>query len=81
MRDGSKVALSIGTLALLLALTLLTGCAVRPAQYHQRDGDFILNIGSAPPTRAPAAVAGAGVRHDVTPHTAILLREGTSRSV
>ena len=47
--------------AVLVALVavLLSGCVTMPSNYHDRTGDFVMNIGSAADSRLTApAVAG-----------------------
>ena len=61
MHDLPRVSFLLVTNALLVAMLVMVlgGCGATPTRY--RHGDFIMNIGSAPPTVAATPKASATV--------------------
>jgi len=62
MRDTPRVAFLTITDVVVLAplIMLLSGCVTTPSRYQDRQGDFIMNIGSGGKVSpAPAAMASA----------------------
>lgn len=64
MWDTPRVAFLVITDVVVVALLimLLSGCVATPSRYRDRNGDFIMNIGSTDKVSpGPAAMAGANV--------------------
>jgi hypothetical protein len=59
MRYTPRVAFLVVTDVIVLALLLLGGCVATPSKYQERNGDFIMNIGSTKVSPAPAAIGTA----------------------
>jgi hypothetical protein len=56
MQDSPRVAFLVVTAALLMML--LSGCVATPSRYRDRNGDFIMNIGSTDKVSpTPASIA------------------------
>jgi hypothetical protein len=68
MWDTPRVAFLVITDVVVVALLimLMSGCVVTPSRYQERNGDFILNIGSTDKVLpAPAAMPSAPSVGDV----------------
>ncbi len=64
MWDTPKVAFLVVTDVVVVALLimLLSGCVATPSKYRDRNGDFIMNIGSTDKdSPGPAPMAGANL--------------------
>jgi hypothetical protein len=61
MQDTPRVRFLVTTNEFVVALLviLLSGCVSTPSRFRERNGDFIMNIGSAKDQVSPALVAKA----------------------
>ena len=81
MWDTARVAFLVITDAVVVALLimLLSGCVATPSRYRDRNGDFIMNIGSTDKVSpAPAAMAGGTVPS--APSVGLEVRMQTNRA-
>jgi len=77
MQDTPRVAFITNAFVVALLVMLLSGCVAAPSRYRERNGDFIMNIGStAKVSPAPAAMASGTMPSAPSAERALVLAPG-----